>query len=584
MSISKKLFGPIAILAVVCIGLLASSLWVLSAINRVVAEREAVQAQLYTISEIRSLSRSLQRDTHNLIFEPDEAERRIITDKLTERLPAMRTEVDRLLAMLSDADRERLGANYADLQLTVVSELSAIQRLTGELDANQLFDRVRTQVRPAERAASEATDEFDAFKHEEFKRLEAEEDRIRERSELIIVLGGLIGLGIAVFLALRITNRGVVRPLHELETAMERLARGDTSIEVAMTERSDEIGAMARTVATFRTATIERNALQEQQAASMAEQKRLMEEQAALQAQNLAEQQRQLEEARHQEARARQLSALVEAFEQQTARSLATVAESGRHLLSTADLMNHAVEDTNLRTQAVDTASAQASANVQMVAAATEEMTASIEEISRQIMNAKDVVDQVSVEADETTQKMRSLVSVSTQVAQIVGIIGSIAEQTNLLALNATIEAARAGESGRGFAVVASEVKQLADQVAQATKEITGKVEAMQTEANSSAVALDRMGATISRMTEISAVIATAMEEQNATMQEIARNVQHAAGGTEQVAQNIRGVTDAAGSTARAAQDVRSASLSLSQETEALRQGVDAFLRQVRAA
>lgn len=584
MSIAKKLFAPIAILAVVCIGLVGSSLWVLSALNEIVSKRQAAQTQLYEISEIRSLSRALQRDTLNLIFEASAQERQIIAGKLDSRFPALSENVAALERLLDEDDRKRLGSGFADLQATVISELSGIVKLARAERTDALFDQFRMRVRPAERTASEVTDAFHTYKLRQVGELEAEEERVRTLSQWIIICAGLLGLGIALPLAVRITSHGVNRPLNALAEVMERLAAGDTSAEVPMTGRADEIGAMARTVATFRSASIERNALQEQQAISMAEQKRLMEEQAALQAQNLAEQERQLEEARRQEARARQLSALVEAFEQQVARSLSAVAGSSQHLLKTADLMNGAVEDTNQRTQAVDTASAQASANVQMVAAATEEMTASIEEISRQIMAAKDVVDQVSVEADETTQKMQSLVSVSAQVAQIVGIIGSIAEQTNLLALNATIEAARAGDSGRGFAVVASEVKQLADQVAQATKEITSKVEAMQAEATSSAVALDRMGATISKMTEISALIASAMEEQNATMQEIARNVQHAASGTEEVAQNIRGVTTAAGSTARAAQDVRSASHGLSEETEALRQGVNAFLAQVREA
>ena len=583
MSIAKKLFGPTAILASVCIGLIACSLWLLASLNRVTVERETVQAQLVALSEVRSLSRSLQRDTLNLILEHDAAERQIIVEKLEERLPAMQQQVTDLIRMLSEEDRKRLGPDYAVLQETVVAELFSIEKMSDTVSNEALLKRIRSHVRPAERAASSATDAFEAYKLEQSERLAAEEESIRFRSQAVILLGGLLGLGAGVTLAFLITSRGVVRPLKELATVMERLAKGDTSVEVTMTDRTDEIGMMARTVATFRDATLERNRLQEQQARSMEEQKRLMEEQAAMQAQHLDDQQRQLDEARRQEVRARQLSALVEAFEQKIAQSLATVSEASQHLLTTADQMNGVVSDTNERTLAVDAASTQASANVQMVAAATEEMTASIEEISRQCANAKEIVDQIASEAGETMQKMQSLVSVSTQVAQIVDIIGSVAEQTNLLALNATIEAARAGDSGRGFAVVASEVKQLADQVAQATKEITGKVEAMQAEATSSATALDRMGLTVGKLTEIASMIAAGMEEQNATMQEIARNVQHAALGTGEVASNIRGVSDAAGLTARAAQDVRAASLGLSQETEALRQGIDAFLREVRA-
>ncbi len=584
MSIAKKLFGPIALLAAVCIGLVACSLWMLASLNRVVAEREAIQEQLYTISEIRSLNRAVQRDTLNLIFEADEREKRNFSKMVDELLLALQAEDARLQGMLSAADRERIGADYATLQATVVAELVAIHKLADVSDSQTLFEQMRRKVRPAKRAAFDATEAFDAYKHEELERLRVEEEDIRNRSQLVILLAGILGLGIAGTLAFRIITKGVIQPLNDLGRVMERLGKGDTSLEISQVDRTDEIGAMARTVATFRVATIERNQLQAEQEQSLVEQQRLMAEQAELQAQHLADQKRQLEEARLQEARAKQLSALVEAFEEKIARSLATVAEASQHLQITADQLNGAVSDTNERTLAVDAASTQASANVQTVAAATEEMTASIEEISRQCVGAKEVADQVSAEAGETTQKMQSLVAVSTQVTEIVGIIGSVAEQTNLLALNATIEAARAGDSGRGFAVVASEVKQLADQVAQATKEITGKIDAMQKEATSSASALDRMGLTIGRLTEIASSIAAGMEEQNATMQEIARNVQHAALGTGEVASNIRGVSDAASLTARAAQEVRAAALGLSTETELVREGVDAFLREVRSA
>lgn len=583
MSLSKKLFAPIAILAGVCVVLVGIAFWALSTLDKVISEQALVQNQLYKISEIRSLSRSLQRDTLNLIFEADLAEQQVISDKLASRFPAMQEAVKQLEDLLSEEDRDKLG-NFGALQATVIGELTAIQQQAGSKDDAQLFEHFRAKVRPAERSASKATDDFDGLKREEFERLSREAEDVRSFSRLIIIGSGLLGLGIALPLAARIVSHGVNRPLRQLADTMERLAGGDTTSEVPMTRREDEIGTMARTVATFREATIERNALQDRQAQAMAEQKRLMEEQAALQAERMAEQERRLEEARQQEERARQLSVLIEAFEQQVAQSLSSVADASTMLLRTSDLMNGAVDDTNQRTLAVENASEQASANVQMVATATEEMTASIEEIARQIMNSKSIVDQVAMESAETTQKMQRLVDVSQQVAQIIGIIGDIAEQTNLLALNATIEAARAGEAGRGFAVVASEVKSLANQAARATEEIAQKIEAMQAEATTASESINRVGVTIERMTEVSSIIAAAMEEQNVTMRDISRNVQEAACGTEDVARNIRGVAVAAGETSRAAGDVRTASTRLSHEAEVLRHGVDTFLAQVRAA
>ncbi|MGK2285068.1 methyl-accepting chemotaxis protein [Pedomonas sp. V897] len=584
MSIAKKLFASIAILAMVCLGLAACGLWALSNTSDITSQRRVVQKQLYDISEIRSLSRALQRDAYQLASAADEMDRRELSGQMGERLHEMKAAVDALEATLDAADRERLGGAYVGKQAAVIGQLEQIRQRWSNADAGQLAERIRTDLRPAEQDASNATNAFLAAKQATYEQLAAEAEDIITRARWVILIAGLLGVGVAVPLALTVASRGINRPLQQLAATMERLAAGDTSHEVPLVERGDEIGAMARTVATFRSAAIERDALQEKQAAAAAEQQRLLEEQAALQAQNLAECERQLEEARRQEQRANRIQALIDSFRQEMARSLATVTEASQHLLATADQMNGAVLDTNERTKAVDAASGEASANVQMVAAATEEMTASIDEISRQCVNAKALVDQVAAGASDTTQKMQSMVRVSSQVAEIVGIISDIAEQTNLLALNATIEAARAGDSGRGFAVVAGEVKGLASQVARATEDITSKVGAMQAEAATSADALDRMGESVSKLTEIAAVIAAGMEEQNATVQEIARNVQHAAGGVGEVASNIRGVATTTGETAQAARSVRSASEALSREAETLRESIGAFLEQVQAA
>lgn len=584
MSIARKLFVSIAILAVVCLGLAACGLWALSNTSGITAQRRAVQQQLYQISEVRSLSRALQRDAYALVSDADTAERRVLAEQLGERLQAMKEAVNTLEGMLGDEDRKLLGAAYANQQAAVIEEVEQIRHRWDSESSAQLLERIHTRLRPAEQDVSTATNAFIDYKQARYDDLAQAAEEIASRARWVIILAGLFGVGVIVPLAGTVVSRGVNRPLQDLAAAMERLAAGDTDREVPLVERSDEIGAMARTVATFRAATIERNALVAKQAEAAEEQKRLMEEQAALQAQNLAERERQLEEARRQELRANRIQQLIEAFRQEMARSLATVTEASQHLLATADQMNGAVLDTNQRTRAVESAAGEASANVQMVAAATEEMTASIDEISRQCVNAKGLVDQVAAGASDTTEKMQSLVRVSSQVAEIVGIISAIAEQTNLLALNATIEAARAGDSGRGFAVVAGEVKGLASQVARATQDITTKVEAMQTEAATSADALNRMGEGVSRLTEIAAVIAAGMEEQNATVQEIARNVQHAAGGVGDVASNIAGVATTANETAQAAQSVRSASEALSREAETLRARIGAFLDEVQAA
>jgi uncharacterized protein YoxC len=190
----------------------------------------------------------------------------------------------------------------------------------------------------------------------------------------------------------------------------------------------------------------------------------------------------------------------------------------------------------------VAAASDEASANVQSVASATEELTSSVTEISRQVQESARIAGDAVEQARHTNQRVGELSQAASRIGDVIELINSIAGQTNLLALNATIEAARAGDAGRGFAVVASEVKALAQQTAKATEEIHQQISAVQTATKESVGAIRQISDTIERLSEISSVIAAAIEEQGAATQEIARNVQQAAHGTQQVSTNITDV------------------------------------------
>jgi methyl-accepting chemotaxis protein len=221
---------------------------------------------------------------------------------------------------------------------------------------------------------------------------------------------------------------------------------------------------------------------------------------------------------------------------------------------------------------------------VQTVASASDEMAASVNEIGRQVHESSTIAAEAVRQAERTDARITELSQAAQRIGDVVQLITEIAEQTNLLALNATIEAARAGEAGRGFAVVASEVKALAAQTAKATGEIGAQIASMQTATQDSVAAIKEINGTIRHISDIAAAIAAAVEEQSAATREISRNVQQAASGTIQVADNISEVSDGAGATGKASAQVLQAAQQLSGQGRNLRAEVDRFLGTVRAA
>jgi methyl-accepting chemotaxis protein len=380
----------------------------------------------------------------------------------------------------------------------------------------------------------------------------------RDAALMMLALAGLavvalLGVLAGVTVMLR---RRVIAPLATLTKAVGELAAGRDDVAIPTIDRDDEIGAMAGSLQVFKDALIANKA---------ADKAAAVEADAKIQ-------------------RGQRVDKITRDFEAMIGEVVDIVSSASTELEASAGTLTASAERSEQLTTMVAAASEEASINVQSVASATEEMASSVNEISRQVQDSARIASEAVEQAQKTNDRVGDLAKAASRIGDVVELINTIAGQTNLLALNATIEAARAGEAGRGFAVVASEVKALAEQTAKATGEISQQISGIQAATQESVGAIQEIGNTIGRMSEIATAIASAVEQQGAATQEISRNVQQAAHGTQQVSANIADVQRGASETGSASSQVLTSAKSLSGESSRLRREVGKFLSSVRSA
>jgi len=352
-----------------------------------------------------------------------------------------------------------------------------------------------------------------------------------------------------------VISRSVAKPIADITRVTEAVAAGDASISVPFSERSDEIGALARSIGVFQRAM-----------RSNEELNRTVRGDAEMRTQ-----------------RQEQMSNEISRFSAEVEATLAELGRISDQMLAASTQLAGAADAASAKTASAAAASSEASSNVRDIASAADELSASVNEIDRQVAQSNAIATKAVNEAGRTNLAVKELDEAAGRIGDVVKLITGIAEQTNLLALNATIEAARAGEAGRGFAVVAGEVKALAGQTSRATQEISTQIAGMQRATVRSIEAITAIEHIIREIGDISGAIAAAVTEQGAATAEIARSVEIAAKRTVETAAGVNLVGTAIEDTRASAGAVKTVADDLGSVAGRIRGQVDAFFQRLSA-
>lgn len=548
--IRTKIFAAFAILLAVTGGLSVFAIWRLSEVNHAAAEiRDNWLPSTEFLGAIQAAGERYRTAYAGFVIAANDAERDAAEVRMKAFLDQREAAWVAYQPQIGEGREQELVDKFADLwkrHVAAVDKMKALVRAGDRQAGIALYNGELLESVVKYREAIAADIQFNVISG---KKAADHGEEIFASSRLWIAAAAVFCALSCVLIGLAIVLT-IARPIGGMTSAMRRLASRDLDVTIEGLERKDEIGEMASAVQVFKQNAIDKRKLEDSQ---------LKEQEAS---------------ARRQE----EIDQLVGFFGRSISGVFTAVAKASNDMAQTSSSLEKSAADTGDQAQLALGEVGTTSTTMQTVAAASQELSASIDEIGRQASDSSRMTTAAMKQTEEVVGKVTSLREAAQQIGTVVELINNIATQTNLLALNATIEAARAGEAGKGFAVVANEVKSLAGQTAKATKDIGGQISAIQAATLGTAEAIQGISDTVRQVNEIAVSIASAVVQQGSATQEITRSVELVSTSTASVAQSMSLVSDAVGGNGQSASEVKRTAEILSIESGTLSAEVKDFL------